>query len=44
MPAHRRDVLLPIRHAIVTCRLLYRSSFTEIERKVKGLRWLPEQV
>ena len=42
MPASGHEVPLPIQHAVVNCRLLYRSSFTEIERRVGVLRWLPE--
>ena len=44
MPAHGSEVPLPLRHAIVTCRLLYRSSFIEIERKVGVLANTAERI
>ena len=33
MPTHGREVVFPLRHAIVTCRLLYQSSWSVIEQK-----------
>ena len=33
MPTHGKEVDLPLRHAIVTCKLLYHSSWAEIEQK-----------
>ena len=37
MSAHSFEMFLSFRHAMITCRLLYRSSFVEIERKVEIL-------
>ena len=33
MPTQRIEISVPLRHAIITCRLLYRSTYDEIERK-----------
>ena len=33
MPSHGNEVPLPLRYCVVTCRLLYHSSYAEIERK-----------
>ena len=34
MPAQGGEVSLPLRHAAVSCQMLYRSSFLEIERDI----------
>jgi len=33
MPTHGEEVVIPLRHVIVTCRLLYGSSWAVIEQK-----------
>ena len=33
MPIHGKEVPLPLRHAVITCRLLYSSSWAVIEQK-----------
>ncbi len=33
---HGAETLLPLRHAIVTCRILFGCTFDEIERKNRG--------
>lgn len=33
MPLHGAEIALPLRHAVVTCRILFQCTFDEIERK-----------
>lgn len=33
MPTHRAEIALPLRHAVVTCRILFQCTFDKIEGK-----------